>query len=289
MPAHALRRVEDRSIAAPVTERDRRSAGTIIFSPREIRTFMRVHQWLVKRGIHPPRRKRAHLYKTDDALVLDLVSQMAVIGNSEPGKKVRTDPEIAELLRWRQNLDVMSRAGRVKVIHRALRIAGARYAGKSVATCPYSKRLADSLQKMAEAGGPLEWVKKIASIRNEADRVELLRALPVFQGQKSPRDFLSTKLGLAKNLIALDIRIMQVLCVIAPEKIQGSSTPARKAYEAIEKALVEQIAPALGCTGYELDQYLYLGNEDGAIVKYLRGTLMARTMQFPSRRSASCP
>lgn len=273
---------------AALNKRSQHVAASIRFSAQEMRAFRRVHGWLVRQGVQATPRPAAHLNKTEDALVLDLVSQMAVIGNSEPGQRVRTDPRIAKLLRWRQNLDVMSLAARARVIHRALRMAGARFAGKSLATCPYSKRLSESLNAMSAEGGPRAWAGMLANLPTEAERVNKLRDLPVFRGQKSPRDFLSTKLGLARDLIALDIRIMQVLRTIAPTKIQGATTPGRRTYEAIEKALVEQVAPALGCTPYELDQLLYLGNKDNAIVKYLTRAPVAKRADPAVRRPRTC-
>lgn len=290
---HKIRSVRDKAGTqeAPRSKRVRQPAGTagaVLFSASEIGKFRRVHQWLVKQGIQPPRRRRV-AEKTDDDVVVDLVCQVAVIGNSAPGKKVRKDPGIAALLRWRDNLELMSRARRIRAIHRVLKLAGVRYAGESVETCRYSGPLADSLQTMRDAGGPSNWVKEIAALKAEGARLRQVRTLPIFKkGQKSPRDFLSTKLGLARNLIALDDRILAVLRAIAPAKFGETRTPQNASrYEAIERGLVEQVCPALGVSGYQLDQFLYLGNDKGAIVKYLRGDSRPASVRKLPEASAS--
>lgn len=112
---------------------------------------------------------------------------------------------------------------------------------------------------------------RLAELPSDAHRLNMVRGIPSLSGGKSPRDFLTTKLGMAKSFVALDIRIMQVLHFISPLTIRTQVTPGSDAtYNRIETALVEQVCPRFGISPAELDQWLFRANERNRLVKHLQ-------------------
>lgn len=254
------------------------ATSSIQFSAVELKKFRMVHKQFWP-SVMPLASRRVSWKKSDDdAIIIGLVAQVAVIGNSEAGTRLHNDDEAKSGLVWKGHLEGKSRTQCIREIHAVLRRVGARWAGKTVASCRFSPRIADSLSIMELSGGPRAFVASVARRREEDDRLTRLQDLPVFRGNKSPRDFLNTSLGLASWKVALDRRVLAVLREIAPDKIHEVDTPPRKRYLAIECALIEQVCPVLGANGFELDQLLYLGQgRQGRIVEFLRtGALSER-------------
>lgn len=245
-----------------------------MFSAQELSIFDQVRDHLAGRGITEKISVRTPEYglaKTDNQLIVDLVGQLAAIGNNKAQDKLRNSDEIKATLDWTL-LRGLAPAQRKEQVWRALKAAGSRYAGKTLETCKYSGPLADSIDAFLASGGPATFVRQLAGLATDADRLSRVRALPALSGLKSPRDFLTTKLGMATSFVALDSRIMQTLSAIAPGWVKGSATPVREAdYLKVETALVRQVCPRYGISGAELDQWLFHGNAGGELAAYVEG------------------
>lgn len=253
-------------------------------SASEMNKFRRIHKafWPL---VAPVIARRASWNTTDDAIVLRLVGQVAVIGNSEAETRLRQRQAAWSQVIWRDHLDGMEPEQRAAAIHSALRSAGVRWAGRTLQRCRYSMRIAKSLDKMEDRGGPRKFMSFVARLRDENDRLAHLQTLPVFRGNKSPRDFLSTGMGLADWKVALDTRLLSVLREISPSKFHEAATPSTRRYLAIEDALVSQVCPDLGITGFELDQLLYRGQgRDERIVRFLRTGTVPMDCQHTAHR-----
>lgn len=243
------------------------------FNNSELKTFDSVRDYVVRSGIAEKVSLRDPSYglsKSNDELLVGLVGQIAAIGNNTAQDNVQDDPELRSALTWKR-LSSMDDEERHIAIWTVLRAAGSRYARKDVAHCVPSQKLSASVAAFAKEGSPKAYVAKLAKLPSDVERLNMVRGIPSLSGGKSPRDFLTTKLGMARNFIALDIRIMQVLHAIAPSQVRKQATPGSDdTYNRIEAALVEQVCPRFGISPAELDQWLFRANKDNRLVKHLQ-------------------
>src|SRR6188472_1272189 len=102
----------------------------IHFSAPQIATFKRVHEkfWPVVVSEASLTRRRWDV--SDDEVVVNLIRQVAVIGNAKAGSRV-TGKHVV----WTGGLERQSRKQRMTAIHRALQDAGARWAGRTLDSC----------------------------------------------------------------------------------------------------------------------------------------------------------
>jgi hypothetical protein len=193
----------------------------------------------------------------DDGIWRLTVGQVAVIGRSKPWDTIKAS--------WRgsgleyADASLVVAAGRVADIAALLQHhfakAGVRYAGKGRAPSRKAEACARNLVRLRALGGPTRFAEILAAIADENERAELTRALLAEVGPKGARDLLMG-LGLHRNSIALDARVMSALR--AAGVTTAKKAPAdRKAYQLLERQLIDEVATPLGVEPIVVDRTLY--------------------------------
>jgi hypothetical protein len=112
---------------------------------------------------------------------------------------------------------------------------------------------------LMKAGGPRKLFKRVAALPTEKERIQFLSNRETFQhyGKKGARDTL-IELGLAKECLALDVRILGLLEKVGVKIKRGSLD---RDYERIEGELIEEVAKPLGISAARLDRVLFQYND----------------------------
>jgi hypothetical protein len=190
----------------------------------------------------------------NSAIWLRVVSQVVVIGGAAQAAKLQ-DPAIREKLDYELLCSVSSTRA-VKLIGEALREIGTRrVSAKSPERSPKVVYLAKNLDKFKNhLGGPREFVRKLEALDSSVARRKYVEECLSYFGPKGSRDFLTTGLGLATDLIALDSRVMGVVRRIVPE---WPETVKKDEYDALEDYLVHEVCTPLSIPPVLLDQLLF--------------------------------
>jgi hypothetical protein len=154
----------------------------------------------------------------------------------------------------------LSDAAARKRIHSVLRRIGARYASAEIAKCRKTAALAHNLRVLRHTnGGPHGFLKRLAQLTGPSQdrrRIKYLMKCLWYIRSKGSRDLLM-ELGLVRDAIALDVRVMNVLQGVGlaiPVK-QVQSNPS--VYDEVEAAVLTGICVPLGLLGIEFDRMLY--------------------------------
>ncbi len=149
---------------------------------------------------------------------------------------------------------------RQKYLHEFLVGIGTRYVSKKNGWKKDKKARAAvcNFRALMKAGGPRKFFKRVAALPTENERIQFLSNRETFQyyGKKGARDTL-IELGLAKECLALDARILGLLKKVEVEIKKGSLD---REYERIEGELIEKVAKPLGISGARLDRILFQYN-----------------------------
>lgn len=190
----------------------------------------------------------------NSAIWLRVVSQVVVIGGAAQAAKLR-DPSISEKLDYERICSVSDKRA-LKLIGEALREIGTRrVSAKNPELSPKVVHLAKNLDILKSyPGGPRGFVRKLEALDSSvARRTYVMDCLSYF-GPKGSRDFLTTGLGLATDLIALDSRVMGVVRRIVPD---WPETVKKDEYDALEDYLVREVCTPLSIPPVLLDQLLF--------------------------------
>jgi hypothetical protein len=190
--------------------------------------------------------------------------QVAVIGGAAADGRLMYDRNLrgkisySRLSRMRSDRDVQ------KAINQALRGCASRYVSTSKSKCKKTQALARNFRRLQKfPGGPKGLVAKLAEI--DGPSIDLRRTKYVMKGfdyfgSKSARGFLMN-IGMASNVIALDIRLQKVLKRVGMKVPNGlASSPG--VYDAFEKKLLESVCNPLKMTGIQLDQMIFQNYDD---------------------------
>jgi hypothetical protein len=116
-----------------------------------------------------------------------------------------------------------------------------------------------NFRALMKAGGPKKFFKRVAALPTEQERIQFLSNGETFQyyWKKGARDTL-IELGLAKECMALDARILGLLEKVGVKLKRGSLD---REYERIEEELIEKVAKPLNISGARLDRVLFQYNK----------------------------
>jgi hypothetical protein len=198
--------------------------------------------------------------KTEDDLWKTVLSQIVVVGSAAPGERLQRDPNMAKKVAIRHLKKCHSHAALQKHLHECLVEIGTRYVSKKKGWKKDKKARAAvcNFRALMKAGGPTKFFERVAALPTEKERIQFLSNRETFQyyGKKGARDTL-IELGLAKECLALDARILGLLDKVGVEIKRGSLD---RDYERIEQELVEKVAKPLGISGARLDRVLFQYN-----------------------------
>lgn len=192
---------------------------------------------------------------SDDDIWRHFVNQVAVVGSAAGGER------IDRLLRERKALGfrklVQLPAGRRRrLINKALRESGVRYASEDVKKCRKTAAIARNLEFLSEfPGGPSGYLRSLAGLRDDDARIARVAQDLSYVKLKGARDLL-IGLGVATSVVALDTRILDLL------RRAGASIPKDvrtnpESYRQLEKELLNKICKPLRITGAALDRILF--------------------------------
>jgi len=190
----------------------------------------------------------------NNGIWMNFLCQVVVAGGSKPWDKLEASPEAMKLLRF-GSLRRQSAARQSITINRLFREHSVRYASDDRSRCRKTAAVVANLERLASApGGPKGYLKELCR-GPEDGRVKKIATDFRYIKLKGSRD-LSAGLGLAKNVIGLDVRLLTLLRLVKvdiPKRVQTSSD----VYKAVHDALLRQVCRPIGITGAQLDRILY--------------------------------
>lgn len=201
-----------------------------------------------------PEEKKWESMSKDD-IWLRMVSQVVVVGNAAPADRLNT-PQNRNRLAF-DTLAASRSQKAARVLGRVLADIGTRYVSRErPETSPKVKAIMGNLAflKKEFTDGPKGLVKHLASLTTTRDRIVYLSNNFSYFKAKGARDFLTTGLGMATDVIALDSRVMGIVRRIVPDlpdKVNNGN------YEAIETFLVTHVCQPLKMSAVQFDQLLF--------------------------------
>lgn len=217
-----------------------------------------------------------------DDIWLRVVSQVVVVGNAEPAEKLRTD-QIRTGLSF-NTLAALEENEAAKAIGKVLAKIGTRYV-RSIhpENSPKVRALRYNLDFLRRFNsGPCGFVKYLSEMESSQERIGCLSQNFKYIKAKGARDFLTTGLGMATDVIALDSRVMGIVRLILPY-LPANVTAGN--YNEIEKFLIEHVCEPLKISAMEFDQLLF--HNASAIQQLLGDTAVA--FDQPSLTASGSP
>ncbi|MBS0198761.1 MAG: hypothetical protein JSR77_18595 [Planctomycetes bacterium] len=194
------------------------------------------------------------------------LAQVVVAGAARPWTSLSSSTQAMKLLHYRA-IRKLSTAKQLRLVNRLFRKHGVRYTSEDPKACRKSAAVIANLRLLgATRGGPKGYLARLCELP-EDQRVAKLGKDFGYIRLKGSRD-LSATLGLAKDAIALDTRLLQLLRaagVKLPPRVQGNP----EVYRAVQNAILSQICKRAGVTGVQCDRILFNNYED--IKQRLRG------------------
>lgn len=245
-------------------------------SPEELSGFRDIRDHFLENTPLPVSDKWRSM--SNDKIWRRVVGQVVVVGNAAPAERLN-DVDIQVRLEF-ASLAKPPTPATANAIGRVLADIGTRYVSRErPETSPKTTALVKNLAFLQTfCDGPRGFVTHLSTMNGSRERIDYLSRNFSFFGPKGARDFLTTGLGMATDLIALDSRVMGIARLIVP------TLPAkvnRGNYDDIERFLVEHVCEPLCISAMEFDQLLFC-NKD-AIHDHLTGPVVIRG----GRRTAS--
>jgi hypothetical protein len=191
---------------------------------------------------------------SDDKIWRRVVSQVVVVGNEAPAKRLE-EAHIKKRLKFEALVKLPPRKA-AKALGGVLAEIGTRYVSNER---PENSQKIRALLKNLEFlkncdGGPRGFAKHLADMKTSRDRIDSISEKFSFIKAKGARDFLTTGLGMATDVIALDSRVMGIVRRIVPNLTAPMNA---RNYDAIEKFLIERVCEPLGISAVQFDQLLF--------------------------------
>jgi len=203
---------------------------------------------------HYPRPHRWRRLGDDDVWNL-VLGQVSVVGSAASGERLLSSRTAMRALRYRRLLR-LGAAARTREIHRLLRAHGVRYVTLEPAKCAKTRALVRNLALLEEfPGGPSGYIRRLATLPSEEDRIARVSKDLAFIKLKGSRDFLA-EVGLATDVIAFDVRVLGILRALGL-KLAPNTTSSRKSYEQLQAMLLREVCAPEGVTGVVLDRILF--------------------------------
>jgi hypothetical protein len=147
-------------------------------------------------------------------------------------------------------------ADRTRAVHRALRRHGVRYVPASMCECRKTRAVLANFDFLVSVpGGPRGYLQRLSLERDEHERAAQIARDLRYIKLKGSRDLMAD-LGLARDVIALDVRLLNLLKLVGvrvPSKVQTDEAT----YKQVQDALLRQVARPAGVNGVQLDRILF--------------------------------
>jgi hypothetical protein len=142
-----------------------------------------------------------------------------------------------------------------ELVYALFRQHAVRFAGKTCATCRKSRAVVANLATLRKHGGPRAYLEGITARNRELPPIAQIAADFQYIKLKGSQD-LAAELGLSKDAIALDVRVLRVLRAAGVKEPRGVKTNPRT-YAAVCDALLKQVCTPAKLDGYRFDRALY--------------------------------
>lgn len=195
--------------------------------------------------------------KTDDDVWIRSISQVVVVGRSEPAERLKDKP-IRSRLNWSRISSMTIESAQTEIWDLLRNEIKARYAGKQVETCVKTKAIMKNRKCFMEfPGGPTAFLEKVAFMEGgDQNKIDFVSANLGHIKNKGARDFLMSGFGIVRNSIAIDVRVRKALGHIGIE-IDEKKLTDKIYYADVEQALLVHLCGPLQIEGADLDQLLY--------------------------------
>ncbi len=234
---------------------DETSARHVAGRVRAVRSLRRiVRHYRDGTRLHYPRPDRWKRLRAEDVWRL-VLGQVAVVGSAASGERLLSSREAMAALRYRRLVRLES-AARAREIHRQLRTHGVRYVTPRAATCAKTRSLVRNLSFFETfPGGPAGYIRALAALPTDEQRIARVSKDLAFVKLKGARDLLA-EIGLAKDVIALDVRVLGVLRALGlPLAPNATSSP--RSYAKLEALLLREVCAPERVAGVVLDRILF--------------------------------
>jgi hypothetical protein len=150
------------------------------------------------------------------------VYQVAVVGSASSMSRLRASPSAQEALAFGY-LRRLNPTDQAQAVHHALRAHGVRYVPAKMCECRKTRAVLANFEFLVSVpGGPRGYLQRLSLERDEHERaVQIARDLRYIK-LKGSRDLMAD-LGLARNVIALDVRLLNLLKLVGvrvPSKVR---------------------------------------------------------------------
>lgn len=196
--------------------------------------------------------------RTDNELWHHLIGQIITVGGSLPAEKFGDRDDLKKEVSYGKLIEIENQSIIKKMLNKVLRQVGTRYASKDIEKCRKTNALAHNLKILKSFKGPKKLLQRISEFKgknSDLRKVKYLMKVFRFIQSKSARDYLM-ELGLVRNAVALDVRILNILKsmgIKVPKEVESNS----KTYDYVEKIILERICDSLNLEGIEFDRMLY--------------------------------
>lgn len=192
---------------------------------------------------------------TDDDIWKAIVSQVVVPGGSAAADRMASSPASQRALEY-SRLAALPAGDVSRDVNLVLRENGVRYCSASLEKCRKTAALVHNLRFLSEwAKGPREYAARLADLPSDLQRADRVAGDMKYIKLKGARDLL-IELGLASDVLALDVRILNLLKALGTEPASNVTT-SRAAYRALESSVLADVCAPAGITGGNLDRILY--------------------------------
>ena len=145
---------------------------------------------------------------------------------------------------------------RAKEVHRILRANGVRYVPRRLSKCHKTRAVLANLEFLTLVPGAASgYLRRLAAEQHDDSRARQMAKDLHYIKLKGSRDLMAD-LGLARNVIALDVRLLNLLRRVGarlPSNVQTDET----SYRRVQDALLEHVARPAGVNGVQLDRILF--------------------------------
>lgn len=226
-------------------------------SKKQLRCFAVIKDAFLKETTLPEQGRWGSM--SNDAIWLRVVKQVVVVGKAAPAERLGS-PKIRKQLAFRTLVEARPQQA-ATVLGNALAEIGTRFVSRDQPRqSPKVSALLENLEFLADwAEGPRGFVAHLGSMRTTPERVRYISNHLSYIKAKGARDFLTTGLGMATDVIALDSRVMGIVRLVVPalpERVNARN------YDAIETFLITHVCEPLNMSAMEFDQLLFK-NESG--------------------------
>jgi hypothetical protein len=198
-------------------------------------------------------------YMSNEKIWRATVAQIVVVGNSAPQEKMGESAIVRQQLSYKKLLS-MTASKRIIHINQIFRNFGVRYAARQPLNCRKSSAVVHNLLFFDSNGGPKRFLRELAKLPNDYDKVKRVINSLSFIKSKGARDLL-IELGLVKRAIAFDVRLQNILDSLkikVPDNFASNET----LYRSVEEILLDEVCKPLNISGSRLDRILFQHTDD---------------------------